>query len=273
MKYSLLFTMVLYMCTITNAQTFTMGKDCRAQNLAGINFLKEKKYSEALETFAAMQKSCKTKDAKEAYAVGQAEALNGLKKYTEALTASEAALKLTKNKSLMGLFQKAVAQNGLKQYDAANATMSQIMTLTEKNKNTKERASNYAIMAALQSRQLNHIDSAHYFLEKAITMDPSNINFIIQKGDLFFTEKKYNEAFAQYDKAVQMGKADLEMYTIRSNGRLKMVQDKYNTTNTQELRSKMNDTEKQQLCTELNKAISLGLKDMSQEMFASLVCK
>jgi tetratricopeptide (TPR) repeat protein len=273
MKYILLFAMVCYACANASAQTFTMGKDCRAQNSKGINLLKEKKYSDALETFTAMQKSCKTKDAKEAHAVGRAEALNGLKRYDEAIAASEEALKLTKNKSLMGLFQKAVAQNGLKQYNAASATFSQMMALTEKNKNTKERASNYALMAALQSRQLNHIDSAHYYIEMAIAMDSSNVNYVIQKGDLFFTEKKYDDAFVQYDKAVQMGKADLEMYTIRSNGRLKMVEDKYNTTNAQELRSKMNEKEKQQVCTELNKAISLGLKDMKQDMFASLVCK
>jgi tetratricopeptide (TPR) repeat protein len=273
MKYALLFWTLLYFFTFTNAQTFTMGKDCRAQNSSGINLLKEKKHAEALETFTAMQKSCKTKDAKEAHAVGRAEALNGLKRYNEALAASDEALKLTKNKSLMGLFQKAVAQNGLKQYDAASATLSRMMSLTEKNQNTKERASNYALMAALQSRQLNHIDSAHFYLEKAIGMDPSNVNFIIQKGDLFFIEKKYDDAFIQYDKAVQMGKADLEMYTIRSNGRLKIVQDKYHTTNAQELRNKMNAKEKEQVCTELNKALSLGLKDMQKDMFASLVCK
>jgi hypothetical protein len=86
-------------------------------------------------------------------------------------------------------------------------------------------------------------------------------------------QKDYNGGFLQYDKAVQMGKNDMEMYVIRSNARVKMMQQKYKTTNTQELRSKMTPAEKELVCAELNKALSLGLKDMKQDMFASLVCK
>lgn len=255
------------------AQTFTMGKKCRAQNDSGTALLKEKQYQQALDVFSAMSKSCNTKDAKEAWAVGQAQAYNGLGKYDAAITASDAALKVTKNKSLVGYFEKAVAQYKLKQYDAAKATFAKVLELTEKNQDTKTRANNYALMAELYWRQMNNADSANYYLEKATAMDPSNPNFVIQKGDMCFSEKKYDDAFTQYDKAVSMGKADLEMYTIRSNARMKMMQDKYGTTNAQELRSKMTATEKDQLCVELKKAISLGLHDMKQDMFASLVCK
>jgi len=257
----------------TYSQTFTMGKKCRAQNDSGIGLLKVKQYQQALDVFTAMSKSCTTKDAKEAWAVGQAQALNGLGKYNEAITASDAALKVTRNKSLIGYFEKAVAQYRLKQYDAAKASFAKVLELTEKNQDTKTRANNYALMAELYWRQMNQKDSANYYLEKAMTMDSSNANFVIQKGDMCFSEKKYDDAFAQYDKAVSMGKADLEMYTIRSNARMKMMQDKYGTTNAQELRSKMTATEKNQLCVELKKAISLGLHDMKQDMFASLVCK
>jgi len=122
-------------------------------------------------------------------------------------------------------------------------------------------------------RQLNNTDSAGYYLEKAIELDPSNVNFIIQKGDMLIAEKKYNDGFAQYDKSVEMGKADQEMYTIRSNARVKMMQDKYKTINAQELRDKMTPSEKELLCKDLKKAISLGMRDMKQDMFASLVCK
>jgi len=70
-----------------------------------------------------------------------------------------------------------------------------------------------------------------------------------------------------------MGKTDAEMYSIRSNARIKEMQEKYHTTNAQELRSKMSAKEKELVCSDLKKAISLGLKDMKQEMFSSLVCK
>lgn len=269
--------LIFAFCTMTYpalvAQTFTMGKECREKENLAIGMLKEKQYTEALDAYQVMAKSCKTKDAKETIAVGKAEAYNGLGKYEDAITASDAALKITKNKSLKGLFQKAVAQARLKQNDAANATFAKMISLTEKNQDTRARASNYAIMSAFHWRQLNQKDSAHYFLDKAIELDPSNTDFIIQRGDMMADEKKYDEAFVQYDKAVSMGKADLEMYTIRSNARMKMVQQKYGTNNAQELRSKMTAGEKDQVCTELQKAISLGLKDMQQDMFASLVCK
>ena len=104
-------------------------------------------------------------------------------------------------------------------------------------------------------------------------LDPANTSFYIQKGDILTDQKEYDAGFVEYDKAVEMGRTDMDMYVIRSNARMKKLQQKYNTTNTQELRSKMTPTEKEQVCTELNKAIALGLKDMKQDMFASLVCK
>lgn len=273
MQKNVLFILVFFMHNMIHGQTFTMGNKCYDQNKKGISLLQEKKYQDALSTFTGMEKSCTTKDAKEAIATGKAEALNGLGRYNEAIAASDAALKVSKNKSLMGYYQKAIAQNKLKQHDAARASFSKVIELTEKNKDTKSRASNYATMSALYWRQLNDKDSANYYLDKAMTLDPSNPRFVIQKGDMLVNEKKYDDAFVQYDKAIQMGKADAEMYAIRSNARIKEMQEKYHTTNAQELRGKMSAKEKELVCTDLKKAISLGLKDMKQEMFSSLVCK
>jgi tetratricopeptide (TPR) repeat protein len=265
--------MILLFSSAAMAQTFTMAKKCRETNGAAKVLLQEKKYQEALDAFVAMEKSCTTKDAKEATAVGKAEAYNGLGKYEEAITASDAALKVTKNKSLVGYFQKGIAQNKLGQFDASKESLSKVIALTEKNQDTKSRASNYALLSILNYRQLGNTDSAFFYLDKAMGMDPANTDFVIQKGDMLVDQKDYDGGFAQYDKAVEMGRTDMDMYVIRSNARMKMVQQKYNTTNTQELRSKMTTTEKEQVCTELKKAISMGLKDMKQDMFASLVCK
>lgn len=273
MKSFILILSAFFIYDTVSAQTFTMSKKCREQNDNAVSMLEAKKFQEAADAYAAMEKSCTTKDAKEAIGVGKAEAYNGLGRYEEAIAASDDALKVTKNKSLGALFQKAVAQNKLKQYDAASATFSSMIALTEKNQDTKARASNYAIMSAFYWRQMGNADSANYYLEKAITLDPANANFIIQKGDMLVGEKKYDAAFAQYDKAVGMGKTDAEMYAIRSDARIKMLQEKYNTTNTQELRNKMTAEEKDLVCNDLQKAISLGLKDMKHDMFASLVCK
>jgi tetratricopeptide (TPR) repeat protein len=273
MKLKILICAFIIANLAARGQTFTMGKKCREKNSAASSLLKDKKYQEALDAYQAMEKSCTTKDAKEATANGKAEALNGLGQYDEAIKSSDAALKVTNNKSLMAYFQKAAAQIKLKQYDAANASLSKMIALTEKNQDKKARASNYALISALHWRYLGNKDSAKYFLDKAIALDPTNANFVIQKGDFFMDEKKYDEAFVQYDKAVSMGKADMEMYNIRASARIKIAQEKYNTANTQELRSKMTPKETEQICTELKKAISLGLRDMKMDMFASLVCK
>lgn len=268
-------TVILLLCisVALPAQTFTMGKQCRDKNTAAGVLLKEGKFQEAIAAFTAMEKSCKTKDSKEAIAAGKAEALNGLGRYEEAIAASDALLKLTKNKSLAAYFQKAVAQNKLGQIEASKASFSKVIELTEMNQDTKARASNYALLSLMHYRQLNNMDSAYFFLDKALELDGSNTDFFIQKGDMMISEKKYDEAFIQYDKAVELGRTDLDMYVIRSNARMKMVQDKYGTTNTQELRSKMTAEEKEQVCTELKKALELGLKDMKQDMFATLICK
>jgi len=226
-----------------------------------------------LNGFTAMGKSCTTKDAKEATAVGKAEAYNGLGKYDEAIKASDAALKVSNNKSLAGYFQKAIAQNKLGQVQASKESFTKMIALTEKNQDKKTRASNFALLSIMHYRQFGETDSAFFYLDKAMELDPGNTDFYIQKGDMLTDQKKFDAGFLQYDKAVEMGRTDMDMYVIRSNARVKMLQHKYNTTNTQELRSKMTPAEKDQVCTELKKAISLGLKDMKQDMFASLVCK
>jgi tetratricopeptide (TPR) repeat protein len=259
-------------CTVT-AQTFTMSKKCKVLIDSANVLLKDKDFQPALDAFVAMEKSCSTKDAKEATAVGKAEAYNGLGQYDEAIKASDAALKLTKNKSLNGFFQKAIAQNKTGQVEASKATFANVIALTEKNQDTKAKASNYALLAVLHDRQLHERDSAFFFLDKAIALDPENADFYIQKGDMLVVDKNYDDAFVQYDKAVEKGRTDIDMYEIRAIARMKMVQEKYNTTNTQELRSKMNATEKEQVCRELKKALALGLRNMQYDMFSSMVCK
>ena len=58
-------------------------------------------------------------------------------------------------------------------------------------------------------------------------------------------DKNYDNVFLQYDITVEKGRAHMGVYLIRSNARMKMVQEKYKTANTQELSSKMNATEKE----------------------------
>jgi tetratricopeptide (TPR) repeat protein len=271
-KLFLLSVTMLLLAQLATSQTFTMSKDCRQKIELANRMSSDKQYDSALAVFNAITKQCNSKDGKEAVANGKAHAYNGKMQYTEAMAAANEALAVSKNKSLNGFFERGIANEGLKNSEAATADFNQIITLTEKNQNVKERATIYAKIADMnyQSGKMAEGDAN---LAKAMELDPSNTNFTIQKGDMYVKQGKYDEAFENYDKAVDAGRTDLDMYVIRTNARMKMVQDKYGTSVAQELRAKMTAKEKEQVCVEMKKALELGLKDMKQEMFSALVCK
>jgi len=255
------------------AQLFTMGEKCRELYDQGKEALESEAYSRALEILDQFSGDCKTKDAKRVVAAAKAEAYNGLGEYEKAIAEADEALRLTKNRSLGGHFQKGVALHRMGDERGAQAELNEVIALTEKNQNTQERASNYALMAALYDRQFNSRDTALLYLDKAMEMDPTNTHFWIQKGDMYAGTHEYDKAFEAYDQAVAMGRTDLDMYITLSNTGLKMLEHKYGTTKAQELRGKMTEAEKNRVCPDLQKALELGWNQMDKDMFAALVCK
>jgi len=270
-KATFLITLML-VCNTLCAQTFTMGKKCRASLETAETALKSQIYDQALEQYNIFSSKCKTKDAKEAAAVGKAEANNGLNNFSEAIAQADIALKVTKNKSLNGHFQKAIAQNKMGDIEGSKKSLNSVMTLTENNQNIKEKASNYALMAALYERQLNEIDSAQVYLNKAKEIDPNNVGFLIQEGTMYSTLKDFNRAFQSYDVAKALDPNNLELATARTNSRLRMLESKYETSKAQELRSKMTADEKSKVCKDLSTSKALGLNDMNKDLFLALVC-
>lgn len=270
--YLLLLLLTLSGSRALIAQTFTMGKDCKASIQKATTELKEKKYDLALQTIEGMTK-CNTKDAKLAKEEAKAEALNGLGKHEEAMGAANYALKMSKDMSLNGWFQRAVAENKMGDIAASKSSLGKMMSLTTKNVNVKERASNFALMGALYDRQLGETDSAHYFIDKAIELDPTNYRYVLEKGDMYARKKQYNQAFETYDKVAALGKNDLELYQTICDSRIRMLQEKHGTENTQELRKKLTAEEKSDLCRDMKKAIDLGMKDMKKDMMFALICE
>lgn len=273
LQFGAILSAMLFLTGPLPAQTFTMGKSCNQLNAQGLASLKSRQYDSALLSYTAMKSSCKTKDAKITIATGTAEAYNGLGRYEEALAASNEALKITKNSSINGWFQRAVAENKTGQVEASKTSLGKVIELTNKNQNSKERASNYALMAALYDRQLGETDSAHYYIDKAISFDSANYRYYLEKGDMYARKKQYDQAFAQYNLVEALGKTDLELYQTLADTRIRMLQEKYNTTNTQQLRSKLSADEKSVLCKDLKKAQELGMRNMNKDMFTSLICK
>ena len=254
------------------AQTFTMGKECRSKVEAAQQLNDAGDFTSALAAFDAVHGECDTKDAREAIQGGRAHALNGLGRHTEALDAANRALKVSKDQSLVGYFERAVAQEKLGNMDAATADYDRIIQLTEKNRNVKERATIYAKVADMNARAGKKAEAETYYA-KALELDPGNPDFDVLRGDWAVLAGDYDTAFKSYDAAMAKGKTGAGMYQIRSEARIKQMQDKYGTTNVQQLRGKMSPQETAQVCAELGKAAELGLKDMQLDMFAALVCK
>ena len=111
------------------------------------------------------------------------------------------------------------------------------------------------------------------YLAKAMQLDPNNGDFYLQQADYAMVAGDYDDAIAALDKAVALGKADVETYAMKSDVSLKRMQIKYGTENTQQLRAQMTPQETAAVCGDLQQALSMGLMDMQKDMFAALVCK
>ncbi len=255
-----------------SAQLITMSKECRAQVAQGNEMIAARDYRRALDLFTGIAADCDTKDGKEAVQVGIASAQNGLYNYPEAIAAANLALDVSKGTSLNALFERAIAQEKSGNMAAATADYDRIIELTEKNQNVTERATIYAKVADLNYRA-GKLEEANGHLAKAMELDPANADFYIQRGDWAADSGDYDRAFVDYDKAVAMGRTDPDMYAIRGQARIKMMQKKYGTENVQELRAKMTPAETEMVCGDTRKAVDMGLQDMKMDMFVALVCR
>lgn len=271
-KIVLLPAIFLLLMNTTYSQTFTMGKKCREALATAQAVLESGAYSDALGLYEAFSDKCRTRDAKEAAAIGMAEAYNGLGRYDEAIVQADAALKVTKDRSLGGHFQKALAYEKLGNPQGARMQFQRMMDLTEKNRNTAERASNYALIADLYASQMGQVDSAMAYLDKARAMDPGNFKYTLQEGDIYLSAGDYDRAYASYEAAAASAPNSLDVYVAKSDVILKKMEEKYGTSSSQELNGSMTAAEKAQLCADLSKAFDLGYKDMNKELFKTLIC-
>ena len=258
--------------SIRAQQLITMSNKCYKQVQAGNQQNDQGQYQEALTTFTKVLKDCSTKDAKEEGNVGKAIAFNGLKQYDEAVTAAESAIKVSKQTNVMAYYARSYAYNNLGMTEDAKADVVKITDLTKKNKNIKARATMFAQLAHLDF-QLNKLAEADTNLTKAIELDPANPAFFVQKGDMMIKINNYDDAFTAYDKVLELGKNDLEIYQIRTEARLKQMQQKYVTSDIKELSARMTKQEKSTLCADMKKALDMGLRNLQLDLLATMICQ
>ena len=253
-------------------QLITMSNKCYKQVQTGNRQNDQGQYQEAINTFNAVLKDCSAKDAKEEGNVGKAIALNGLKQYDEAVTAANNAIKVSKQGNVMAYYARSYAYSNLGKTEDARTDIIKITDLTKKNKNIKARATMFAQLAHLDF-QLNMLAEADTNLTKAIELDPANPAFLVQKGDMMIKINNYDDAFTAYDKVLELGKNDLEIYQIRTEARLKQMQQKYVTSDIKELSKRMTKQEKSTLCADMKKALDMGLRNLQLDLLSTMICE
>ena len=235
-----------------------------SQNRAG-------NYSAALQSFNEVLNKCDAYDAKEKAYAGKASALNGLGQYNDGLAAANAGLKISQN-SVNNLFEKANAELGLGMNAEAKADLNTLTSMTQKNQHTAERATIYAKIAAIDSRQQMYLEALSN-IGQAIALDNTNPDFLVLKGDIQTAAGNFSDALVSYDDAIAKGKTDFTAYKAKVTTMLKMSQKKYGTDNADMLAKKMTSSEKQNLCSGIRNAQDKGMKDITIDMTQAAICK
>ncbi len=248
----------------TSNSCYNLIKSSNDQNKAG-------DYSSALANFNEILKKCDAYDAKIPAYAGKAAALNGLHQYQDALAAAQEGLKLDKS-SIYNLFEKASAEAGLGMNAEAKTDLQAVVSLTEKNRNTAERASIYAKIAALDSRQ-QQWSEAQSNIQSAIGLDPNNADLYILQGDIYSSSGNYSSAIESYNKAIALQGNQARAWQAKVEAMVKMNQSKYGTNDANALASKMNSTEKKNLCDAIQSGISQGMKNMNIDLLRVAICK
>jgi tetratricopeptide (TPR) repeat protein len=240
--------------------------------IAAANMMNESgDYSGALAAFDAIVGECDGKSERMDIQTGRAHSLNKLGRHDEAIAAANQVL-AEDDLHLFALFERATAYEAKGQMDLAEADYNLVIRTADTNVHVEERATLYAHVGQMYYSS-GKTAEAHQYMDKAIELDPANPTYVIIKGDWATKEGDYAAADQAYSKATGMGVSNAEMYQIRAEGSLNMMQDKYGTTNAQELRAAMTPQETAMVCADVTKALALGWKNPQMDMFSALVCK
>ncbi len=249
--------------TMSNS-CYNMISSGQSQNAAG-------NYSGALDNFNTVLQKCNAYDAKEKAYAGKAAALNGLKQYNDAIAAATEGLKINKT-SIDNLFAKASAEIGLGMYPDAKADLNTITDLTQKNRNTAQRATIYAKMAEIDTRQQMYNEALNN-IQQAINTDNSNTAFYIQRGDINVAAGNLQAAIGNYEEAIAKDGNNTTAWKAKAVVTIKLYQKKYGTNDAGALGKKINSADRQTLCGSIQSAQQKGVRDGAIDLIQLSVCK
>lgn len=270
-SYLFLFFAIAFCSTHCKSGLVTTSNGCYNLIKSGQDQLRAADYNDALANFNEVLKKCDAYDAKQSGFAGKAGALNGLHQYNDALTAAQDGLKIDASNVDM-MFEKASAELGLGMNAAAKTDLQTVISLTEKNRNTAQRATIYAKIAAMDSREGQYADAQNY-IGQAIRQDPGNLDLLVLQGDIYTSAGNFSSAIDSYNQAISKGKNDGSASKGKVEALIKMYQAKYNTNNANDMAAKMASSEKQQVCDAIKSGLAQGMKDMNIEMAQIAICK
>ena len=180
-------------------------------------------------------------------------------------------LKLDKS-SIYNLFEKASAEAGLGMTAEAKTDLQSVVSLTEKNRNTAERASIYAKIAALTAGS-NTGPMHNPIFSLPLAWIQNNADLYILQGDIYTSSGNYSNAIDSYNKAIAMQGNQARAWQAKVEAMVKMNQAKYGTSDANTLASKMNSSEKKNLCDAIQSGISQGMKNMNIDLLRVAICK
>ena len=151
--------------------------------------------------------------------------------------------------------------------------MQQIIDMTQKNQNVKERATIYAKIAELDLQQNMYSDAMNN-VEAAIKTDNTNPDFYILKGDIYAAQKMYADANTAYNEAVTYGGNTAKAWQAKVEAETKMMQNKYGTgSNAADLAPKISASDKQMLCSDISQAKKYGVNVPNIDILQLAICK
>src|SRR5260221_721836 len=136
--------------------------------------------------------------------IREGNALNGLKRYEEALAAYEQAIRLDPNYTYAYLF-KGNALSDLKRYEEALAAYEQAIRLDPDH-------TYYYYSKGNALSDLKRYEEALAAYEQAIHLDPDDADYYHNKGNALSDLKRYEEALAAYEQAIRLDPDDADYY-------------------------------------------------------------
>lgn len=229
-------------------------------------------YESALHLCDSSLRGCKSKLVLTGAYTGKARALNGLKRYPEAIAAADAALSLAKNSSIAALAERAEAHFSAHQDPAGIKDYNTLDHRLQQSTKPREKAFILAKLANLNWLRGNR-SLAMKQVNKSISLDPPSASYYQQLGDYKVLDNKIPEALQCFEKAAANHGNEQLLAWKKARAFSLSMQQKYRLHDAKELKIKLRIDEKLAYCEYWKAAFNAGYTNKQDELNFSFICQ